>query len=73
LGPALIFVALVERDEYIILKSIIFALQHLTMLPLPRVPFDEASCGGLRRFFRGRSFKGAVMAAGLGGGVVFAA
>lgn len=33
------------------MKSILFALQHLTRLPLPYVSFDEASCGRATAFF----------------------
>lgn len=33
------------------MKSILFALQHLTRLPLPHVSFDEASCGRSTAFF----------------------
>lgn len=33
------------------MKSILFALQHLTRLPLPHVSFDEVSCGRATAFF----------------------
>lgn len=33
------------------MKSILFALQHLTRLPLPYASFDEASCGRATAFF----------------------
>lgn len=46
------------------MKSLIFALQHLTRLPLPRVSFDEASCGRATAFFPvAGALIGAVMAA----------
>ena len=46
------------------MKSLIFALQHLTRLPLPYVSFDEASCGRATAFFPvAGALIGAVMAA----------
>ncbi|MFX4260817.1 adenosylcobinamide-GDP ribazoletransferase [Pelotomaculum propionicicum] len=46
------------------MKSLIFALQHLTRLPLPHVTFDEASCGRATAFFPvAGAVIGAVMAA----------
>lgn len=46
------------------MKSVLFALQHLTRLPLPRVPFDEVSCGRAAAFFPlAGALIGAVMAA----------
>lgn len=46
------------------MKSFLFALQHLTRLPLPRVSFDEVSCGRSTAFFPvAGTLIGAVMAA----------
>lgn len=46
------------------MKSLLFALQHLTRLPLPGVSFDEVSCGRATAFFPlAGSLIGAVAAA----------
>jgi adenosylcobinamide-GDP ribazoletransferase len=46
------------------LKSFLFALQHLTRLPSPRMSFDAASCGKATVFFPvAGALLGAVMAA----------
>lgn len=46
------------------MKSILFALQHLTRLPLPQISFDEASCGRATAYFPlAGVLIGAVMAA----------
>lgn len=46
------------------MKSLLFALQHLTRLPLPGVSFDEVSCGRATGFFPlAGSLIGALMAA----------
>jgi adenosylcobinamide-GDP ribazoletransferase len=46
------------------LKSFLFALQHLTRLPTPRVAFEEASCGRATVFFPvAGALLGAIMAA----------
>jgi len=46
------------------LKSFLFALQHLTRLPSPRVSFDEAVCGRATVYFPvAGALLGAVMAA----------
>jgi adenosylcobinamide-GDP ribazoletransferase len=46
------------------LKSFLFALQHLTRLPSPRVSFDDVACGRATVFFPvAGALLGAVMAA----------
>jgi adenosylcobinamide-GDP ribazoletransferase len=46
------------------LKSFLFALQHLTRMPSPRVSFDEVSCGRATVFFPvAGALLGAIMAA----------
>ncbi len=48
------------------MKSILFALQHLTRLPLPHASFDETSCGRATAFFPlAGVLIGAIMAGGI--------
>lgn len=53
-----------RKEGIYYLKSFLFALQHLTRLPAPRMPFDEVSCGRATVFFPvAGALLGAIMAA----------